>query len=308
MQAIIIDRHGGLDVLRYGELPDPAAEAGQVVVDIHAASVNGADAKVREGGAYATVTKFPYVLGRDFSGVVASLGAGVTDFAVGDAVFGVLAGGRDGTYAEKVAEKAAILCRKPDTLSHDEAAALALTGLTALVSIEDTIKLKRGETILIQGGAGGVAGYAIQLAKHIGAHVITTASAANHAYVKSLGADRVIDYNQEDFTKVTGAVDAVFETVGGDVALRSFAVVKPGGRAAFIGSGATAPVSPRPDVQSLRPAVGRDRPHLERILQLHATGAVRVPELRVFPLREAVAAQRISDGRHFRGKLILKVR
>ena len=152
MQAIIIDRHGGLDVLRYGELPDPAAEAGQVVVDIHAASVNGADAKVREGGAYATVTKFPYVLGRDFSGVVASLSAGVTDFAVGDAVFGVLAGGRDGTYAEKVAEKASILCRKPDTLSHDEAAALALTGLTALVSIEDTIKLKRGETILIQGG------------------------------------------------------------------------------------------------------------------------------------------------------------
>ncbi len=116
MKAIIMDRHGGLDVLRYGELPDPVAEAGQVVVDIHAASVNGADAKVREGGAYATISKFPYVLGRDFSGVVASLAAGVTDFRVGDAVFGVLAGGRDGAYAEKVAEKAAILCRKPDSL------------------------------------------------------------------------------------------------------------------------------------------------------------------------------------------------
>ena len=114
MKAIIMDRHGGLDVLRYGELPDPVAEAGQVVVDIHAASVNGADAKVREGGAYATISKFPYVLGRDFSGVVASLAAGVTDFRVGDAVFGVLAGGRDGAYAEKVAEKAAILCRKPE--------------------------------------------------------------------------------------------------------------------------------------------------------------------------------------------------
>jgi NADPH:quinone reductase-like Zn-dependent oxidoreductase len=308
MKAILMDRHGGLDVLRYGDLPDPVSEAGQVLVDIHAASINGADSKVREGGAYTTVSKFPYVLGRDFSGVVASLGTGVTDFRVGDAVFGVLAAGRDGTYAEKVAEKAAILCRKPSTLSHVEAAALALVGLTALVSIEDTLKLKPGETILIQGGAGGVAGFAIQLAKHVGARVITTTSAANRDYVTTLGADQVIDYNREDFTKVVTNVDAVFETVGGDVATRSFAVLKPGGRAAFIASGGTAPVSPRPDVQSLRPAVGRDRPHLERILELHAAKAIRVPEIRVFSLRDAAEAQRISEGRHFRGKLVLEVR
>lgn len=307
MKAVIMDRHGGLDVLRYGELPDPVAAAGQVVVDMLAASVNGADIKVLEGGAYVTVAAFPYVLGRDFSGVVSAVGAGVTDFKVGDAVFGVLAGGRDGTYQEKIAEKASILCAKPASLSHVDAAALALTGLTALVSIEDTIKLKSGETILIQGGAGGVAGYAIQLAKHIGARVITTASAANHEYVRSLGADQIIDYNKDDFTTAVKDVDAVFETVGGDVAMRSFAVIKPGGRAAFIASGATAPVSPRADVQSLRPAVGRDRPHLERILHLHATGAVRLPETRVFPLREAADALRISESRHFRGKLVLTV-
>lgn len=308
MKAIIMDRHGGLDVLRYGDMPDPVAEAGEVVVDIHAASINAADVKVREGTSNVSVPKFPHVLGRDFSGVVASRGAGVTDFAVGDAVFGVLSARREGTYAEKVAEKAAILCRKPGNLSHVDAAALALTGLTALVSIEDTIKLQRGETILIQGGAGGVAGYAIQLAKHIGARVITTASAENHAYVKSLGADQVIDYKNEDFTKIVKDVDAVFDTVGGDVTTRSFLVVKSGGRAAFIGSGPTAPPSPRADVQSLRPAVGRDRPHLERIVHLHATGAVRVPETRVFPLREAVEAQRISEGRHLRGKLVLTIR
>jgi NADPH:quinone reductase-like Zn-dependent oxidoreductase len=308
MKAIIMDRHGGLQVLRYGNLPDPVAAEGQAVVDIHAASINAADCKVREGGAYATTTSFPHVLGRDFSGTIASLGPGVDDFATGDPVFGVLAAGHEGTYAEKVAEKASILCRKPDSLSHVEAAALALTGLTALVSIEDTIKLKPGETILIQGGAGGVAGYAIQLAKHVGALVITTASAANHDYVKSLGADQVIDYNKEDFTDVVKDADAVFDTVGGDVVMRSFAVLKSGGRAAFIGSGPKAPVSPRPDVQSLRPAVGRDRAHLERILHLHATGAVRPPETRVFPLSEAAEAQRISEGRHFRGKLVLKVR
>ena len=307
MKAIIMDRHGGPDVLRYGDLSDPVAGSGEVVVDVHAASINGADIKVLEG-AYAPIATFPYVLGRDFSGVVSALGAGVADFKVGDAVFGVLAGGRDGTYQEKVAEKASIVCAKPASLSHVDAAALALTGLTALVAIEDTIKLKRGETILIQGGAGGVAGFAIQLAKHIGAHVITTASAANHAYVKGLGADQVIDYNKDDFIRRVKDADAVFETVGGEVALRSFSVVKSGGRAAFIASGAKAPTSPRPDVQSLRPAVGRDRPHLERIVQLHATGAVRVPETRVFPLREAAEALRISEGRHFRGKLVLKVR
>jgi NADPH:quinone reductase-like Zn-dependent oxidoreductase len=307
MKAVFMDRHGGPDILRYGDLPDPAAGPGEVVVDVHAASVNGADIKVLEG-AYAPISTFPYVLGRDFSGVVSSVGSGVTDFKIGDAVFGVLTGGRDGTYQEKVAEKASILCAKPSGLSHVDAAALALTGLTALVSIEDTIKLKAGETILIQGGAGGVAGYAIQLAKHIGARVVTTASAGNHAYVKELGADEVIDYSRQDFTQAVKNVDAVFETVGGDVAQRSFSVVKPGGRIAFIASGAKAPPSPRPDVQSLRPAVGRDRPHLQRIVDLYTNGAVRAPVTRVFALQDAAQALQISAGRHFRGKLVLAVK
>src|SRR5438309_9995009 len=110
---------------------------------------------------------------------------------------------------------------------------MALTSLTAIWALEDTAELKRGETVLIQGGAGGVAGFAIQLAKHIGARVITTTSAANRDYVRGLGPDEVIDYNAQDFTKVVSGCDAVFDTVGGDVAQRSFAVLKPGGRAAF---------------------------------------------------------------------------
>ena len=304
---MIMDRHGGPDVLRYGDLPDPVAEAGMVVVDVRAASVNGADVKVLAGTSMAGTAAFPAVLGRDFSGVVSAVGAGVDDVKVGDEVFGVLDVGRDGTYQEKVAEAAAILCEKPDWLSHVDAAALALIGLTALVSIEDTIKLQRGETILIQGGAGGVGGFAIQLAKHLGARVITTASAANHAYVNGLGADEVIDYRSTDFTEVVKDADAVFDTVGGDVAMRSFNVLKPGGRAAFIASGAKAPASPRADVASLRPAVGRTRAHLQRILHLVSTGAVGRPPTQVFALRDAVAALRISEGRHFRGKLVLTV-
>ena len=307
MKAAFFMKNGGPEVMQYGEVPDPVAGPGQILVDVHAASVNGADWKVRSG-AYRQITKFPYVMGRDFSGVVSALGAGVTGLKVGDPVFGVVEQVDDGCYAEKLAIKAAIVAKKPDSLSHVEAASLALIGLTALVSIEDTIKLKSGETILVQGGAGGVASFGIQIAKHIGARVITTASATNHDYVRKLGADQAIDYNKQDFTKVVSGVDAVFDTVGGDVVNRSFAVLRPGGRAAFIGAGPSAPASPRGDVTSLRPAVGRDRAHLDRITALVAAGAVRVPEIKVYPLSEATAAHRVSEGRHLRGKLVFKVR
>jgi NADPH:quinone reductase-like Zn-dependent oxidoreductase len=223
-------------------------------------------------------------------------------------VFAVCDVGQEGAYAEKIAIKASIVARKPAGIAHAQAAAIALAGLTALVAVEDTLKLRAGETILIQGGAGGVASIAIQLARHIGARMITTASAANHAYLRGLGADEVIDYNAQDFTKMVSGCDAVFDTVGGDVGERSFAVLKPGGRAAFIASGAQAPKPARGDVQSLRPQVGRDRPHLQRLAELVGKGAVRVPEITRFPLSEAVAAHRLSQSRHFRGKLVLQVR
>ena len=307
MKAAYMKAQGGPEVLVYGEVPDPVASAGQIVVDIHAASVNGADWKVRAGD-YSKIEEFPYICGRDFSGTVAALGAGVTDFKVGDAVFGVLAPGHEGTYCEKVVMDAAICAKKPDSMSHVEAATLALTGLTAIISIEDTIKLKAGETILIQGGAGGVASYAIQLAKHIGAHVITTARADNHAYLKGLGADEVIDYSKQDFTRAVKDVDAVFETVGGETTMKSFAVVRPGGRVACIASGAKAPDSPRADVASLRPAVGRSRKVLERIVELHESGAIKVPEIHTYTLQQAQEAHKVSEGRHFRGKLVLTVK
>jgi NADPH:quinone reductase-like Zn-dependent oxidoreductase len=306
MKAAFINQHGGPEVLQYGDLPDPVAGPGEVVVDIFAASINAADWKSRSGD-YGQV-KFPYVLGRDFSGVVTAVGPGVDDLRMGDEVFAVCEAGQEGAYAEKIAIKAAIVAKKPTSLSHVEATAVALTGLTALSAIEDTLKLKPGETILIQGGAGGVAGFAIQLAKHIGARVITTASAANHAYVRSLGADEVIDYNACDFTKVVSNCDAVFDTVGGDVAQRSFAVLKPGGRAAFIASGAQAPQPARGDVTSLRPPVGRARAPLERIAQLVLQGAVRPPEIKLYRLSQAAEAHRVSESRHFRGKLVFQVR
>jgi NADPH:quinone reductase-like Zn-dependent oxidoreductase len=309
MKAVYLEQFGGPDVLHYGELADPVAGPGEIVVDVAAASVNAADWKFRSG-LYArhSGTTFPLIPGRDFSGSVSALGSGVDDLKIGDAVFGVLDIGREGTYAEKLAIKGTIVAKKPQALSDIEAAAMALTGLTAINAVADTLKLQRGETILIQGGAGGVAGFAIQFAKHLGARVMTTTSAANRDYVLGLGADQVIDYNAQDFTKVVSGVDAVFETVGGEVAQKSFEVLKPGGRAAFIASGVEAPKPTRSDVIALRPPVERSRAAMERIASLVESGAVRPPAVKVFRLSQAVEAHRLSESRHFRGKLVFQMR
>jgi len=308
MKAVLLTNHGGPEMLRYGEAPDPAAGPGEVVVDIHAASVNGADPKVRRGGGRYQLSHFPHILGRDFSGVVSAVGAGVTDFKIGDAVFGVTDQGIEGAYAEKLVIKAAIIARKPASLSHAAAAALGLVSLTALTAIEDTARLKAGETILIQGGAGGVAGFAVQLAKHLGATVIATASAGNHAYVRSLAADRVIDYNTQDFTTIGPICDVVFDTVGGGVRAGCYKVLKPGGRLVWIAPAPESFQPPRSDVETLRPDVKRDRAHLERMLALLEAKAVRPPAITHYKLADAAKAHQISEGRHLKGKLVFDVR
>jgi len=304
MKASFFRRYGGPEVLEYGEVPDPEPRAGELLIEIHAASINAADWKMR-GGHYGASVTFPHIPGRDFSGVAVSRGA---HFQPGDPVYGVCEVPREGAYAERLAIREAIVGRKPEKLNHVQTAAIALIGLTALISIEETLKLKRGETILIQGGAGGVAGFAIALAKHIGARVITTASASNHDYVRKLGADEMVDYKAQDFTQVVKNVDAVFDTVGGDVTQKSFAVLKPGGRLACIaGGGAPAP-SPRSDVQSLRPKVDRDRPHLDRVAKLVNDGTIPLPQITEYPLAKAADAHRVSEARHLKGKLVLRVR
>jgi NADPH:quinone reductase-like Zn-dependent oxidoreductase len=308
MKAVLLMNHGGPEMLHYGDAPDPVAGPGEVVVDIHAASVNGADYKVRVGHGRYKLNHFPHILGRDFSGLVSQVGAGVTDFKVGDAVFGVTDQGIEGAYAEKIAIKVALVAKKPASLNHAEAAALGLVSLTALTAIEDTAQLKTGQTILIQGGAGGVAGFAVQLAKHLGATVITTASAGNHAYVRSLGADRVIDYNRQDFTTIGPICDVVFDTVGGNVRAGCYAVLKPGGKLVWIAPAPDGFKPPRDDVQTLRPDVKRDRAHLERLLALLEAGAVRPPTIVRYKLADAAQAHRVSEARHLQGKLVFEVR
>ena len=307
MKAMLLTGHGGPEMLQYGDASDPPPAPDEIIVDVHAASVNAADYKVRLGGRGYNL-RFPHILGRDFSGVVATTGESVADFTVGDPVFGVLDAGIEGAYAEKITIKAAIVARKPDRLSHLQAAAMALTGITAIWAIEDTAQLQAGETILIQGGAGGVAGFAIQLAKYLGATVVTTTSAANVDYVRNLGADRVVDYNAEDFTKVVSDCDVVFDTVGGDVQARSYSALKPGGRLVWVAPAPDGFRQPRSDVTVLRPAVSRDRAHLERIVALLDAGAVSPPPITLYNLADAAEAHRVSEARHLRGKLVLAVR
>ena len=310
MKAVYLDRPGGPEVLQYGDQPDPVAGPGQVVVDAHAASVNGVDWRVR-AGLYGN-GPYPLILGRDFSGVVSAVGQGVTDLRVGDDVFGVLEAGREGAYAEKIAIGAAIVAKKPAALSHVDAAALALTGLTALVSVEDTLKLKAGETILIQGGAGGVASFAIQLAKHLGARVITTASAANAAYLRGLGADEVIDYHSADVAEATGDIDVAVDLVGSETTLaQSVAVTRPGGLVVAVPSGTSPELLARAAESGVRVAsylVEPDGHALAEIAALIECGAVRAEVEEVFPLADAAAAhRRLEDGRT-RGKLVLAIR
>jgi NADPH:quinone reductase-like Zn-dependent oxidoreductase len=305
MKAAFFRKHGPPEVLEYGDFPDPVPGPGEIVVAVHAVSVNAADWKMRSGQ-YPTQVALPHIPGRDFSGVVAAVGEGAHDFRPGDAVFGVCEVPAEGAYAEKIALRQDIVAAKPERFSHEQCAAVALAGVTALVSIEDTLKLAAGETVLVHGGAGGVGGFAIQIARQLGARVISTASAENHDDVSSLGADRVIDYRAQDFTREVSGCDAVLDTAGGDVTSRSFAVLRPGGRLASVAAGARAPASPRADVVSLRPNVERKRRHLERVAALLAQGALRPPEITLLPLSEVVTAHRLSEARHLRGKIVLK--
>lgn len=180
------------------------------------------------------------------------------------------------------------------------------SGVVAAVG-EGAHEFRPGEPVFGVCELPGEGAYAEKIA-HLGARVISTASAANHEYVRGLGADMVIDYRSQDFTQLVSGCDAVLDTAGGDVTTRSFAVLRPGGRLASVAAGARAPASPRPDVTSLRPSVERNRRNLERIAGLLVDGAVRPPEIAVLPLCEAAAAHRVSEARHLRGKLVLQVR
>ena len=230
MKAFVVERYGDADTVRAGDVPDPQVGAHDVLVRIHAASVNPVDLKIRDGDLKAILPlRAPFVLGNDLAGTVVAVGARVTRFAAGDEVYAHPDQNRMGTFAEFIAIHQDDVASKPATLTMAEAASIPLVGLTAWQALVERADLRPGQKVLIHAGAGGVGTIAIQLAKHLGASVATTASATKTDVVKSLGADIVIDYRKQAFETILHDYDVVLDTVGGETLDKSLQVLKPGG-------------------------------------------------------------------------------
>lgn len=231
MKAFIVDRYKSNSALRLGEMPEPEVRANDILVAIHAASLNPLDTKIRDGEFKLILPyRLPLILGNDVAGIVVRVGSRVRGFKPGDEVYARPNQDRIGTFAELIAMDQADVALKPRNLSMAEAASIPLVGLTAWQVLIDRAKLTKGQKVLIHAGSGGVGTFAIQLAKHIGATVATTTSAANVDLVRSLGADVVIDYKKEDFAQVLNGYDVVVNSQGKDTLEKSLKVLKPGGK------------------------------------------------------------------------------
>jgi NADPH:quinone reductase-like Zn-dependent oxidoreductase len=231
MKAFIVDRYGNNDGVRAGEMPDPEVRDDDVLVQIHAASVNPLDLKIR-GGSLKLILPYrlPFVLGNDLAGVVVRVGSRVRRFKRGDEVYARPDQDRIGAFAEFISIKEDAVASKPKELTMEEAASIPLVGLTAWQALIERANLKAGQKVLVHAGSGGVGTFAIQLAKHVGALVATTTSTANLDWVKRLGADIVIDYRKDDFETLLHDYDVVLDTLGGETLEKSLRVLKPGGK------------------------------------------------------------------------------
>jgi len=231
MKAFVLDRYGRTVGLRMGEIPEPEMREDDVLVEVHAAGVNVLDSKIRNGEFKLLLPyRLPLVLGNDVAGVVARVGPKVRRFKPGDEVDARPDTARIGAFAELIAMNEDAVAHKPKTLGMEEAASLPLVALTAWQVLVERANLKKGQKVLIHAGSGGVGTVAIQLAKHLGAFVATTTSAANAEWVKRLGADVVIDYGKEDFERVLQGYDVVLNSLGAEVLEKSLRVLKPGGK------------------------------------------------------------------------------
>jgi NADPH:quinone reductase-like Zn-dependent oxidoreductase len=308
MQAVWTEDYCGPEGVRFGAFPDPVPGPEDLLVKVAAASVNPIDWKLREGllKNFFKLT-FPRVSGRDFSGTVIAKGANVTGFEIGDEVYGLTDALRQGTHATLHAVHHGIAGRKPRNLSHVEAASLAAAGTSALICLFHAGKVGAGQRVLIHAAAGGVGSLAVQMAKARGAWVAATCGAKNVDYVRSLGADEVIDYSRQDFATALKDLDVVFDSVGGETHRRSFATLKQGGIIAFLTALPLIADPARPDVQVKRAVVQGSTAVLAELTAFAENGQVKPQVAEILPLAEAGAAmEKVRQG-HTRGKIVLKV-
>lgn len=315
MRAVVQHTFGGPDVLRVEEVPRPVPLPTEVLVRVHAAGINPVDWKTRGGGGMAGVLgEPPFTLGWDVSGVVEETGFGVTTLKAGDEVYGMpwfprAAGG----YAEYVTAPTRQFARKPASISHEQAAGVPLAALTAWQALVDTADIRPGQRVLIHAAAGGVGHFAVQFAKHLGAHVTGTASSPRHDWLTALGADELIDYTTSRFEEAAKDIDVVIDLVGDahdNTSTRSLNVLRPGGLIVAIPAGVSPELLRAAESRGLRTSaflVEPDGPALTRIAGLIDAGEVSVEVEEVFPLEQAAQAHIRGESDRTRGKLVLRV-
>jgi NADPH:quinone reductase-like Zn-dependent oxidoreductase len=305
-RAIRFHDYGGAEVLRFEEIEQPAPKDGEILVRVHAASVNPVDWKIRDGLVRKRFNpQLPVIPGGDLSGEVAAVGPGVTDFRVGDPVFAMI--GLLGAYAEHVTFKAAMAASKPATIDHVQAASVPLVGLTAWQALHEQADLRPGQRVFVLAAAGGVGGFAVQLARAAGAIVIASAAAKNADYVRGLGASEVLDYRIDSAAQYAGGVDLVMDLAGGDASIRALELLTPAGALVAIAAPSEA-LKERAAKLGRRVLALQGRPdgaQLAQIASLIDAGKVTTTVAAVFPLAEAAAAQELSKLGRTRGKIIL---
>jgi NADPH:quinone reductase-like Zn-dependent oxidoreductase len=309
MKAILIQHFGEPETLQLIEVQTPIINDDQVLIKVINAAVNPVDTKIRAGAHISCKDlKLPAILGKDMSGIIEQTGKNVQNFKPGDAVFGCIAN----TYAEYVAASPQSIVKKPDNVSFDEAAGVSLAGLTAYQAINEHLQISKGQRILIQSAAGGVGHLAVQFAKLNGAYVYGTASGKNATFLTELGVDHPINYKTEKFEEITTDLDAVMDTMGGEILYRSIACVKPGGKVICL------PSSTKNDPKALELARERnveliwsmmqpDQKELQLFATLFEEGKLKVKVDQTFPLNEIVQAHQVMETHGVSGKIVIQV-
>lgn len=312
MKAVQINRYGGIEVLEVNQsVLQPSPAKNQILVEIHAASINPVDWKIRQGFFKDMVPlQFPVTLGGDFAGIVKAIGDEVSEYKIGDEVFGstIVLNGGSGSFAENAVANTKNVALKPKNIDFIKASALPLVGSSAIQALEEHSKLQKEQKILIHGGAGGIGHIAIQLAKAIGAYAVTTVNTQDIEYVKQLGADEVIDYTQEKFEQKLKDFDAVFDTVGKEVTDKSFAVLKRNGILVSMVGEPNQEKAKELGITAISQFTNTNTSHLQRVKELVENGKINVNVDKIFSLDQAKEAFSYQEQIHPKGKVVFQTK
>lgn len=310
MKAAQINEYGDYSKIKLNELEKPQIKDDQVLVEVRGSSINPFDIAIRSGYMKDIIPlSLPVILGGDISGVVTEIGSSVTNLAVGDKVYGQanVVAGNSGAFAEYAATSAEQISIAPNNLDFIEAASLPLAGVSAWQGLVQHIGLKSGQKIFIHGGSGGIGTIAIQIAKNIGAYIATTATGDDLEYVKELGADQVIDYKSQDFTKLLNEFGSVFDTVGGDDFVKSYSILREGGIAVSMIAPADEEKSRELKIKAITQATQINKKGLDALRELVEGGIVTPHIDKIFSLDEISQAFKAKESGEIRGKIAIKI-